>query len=248
MFDSEITMSTLADKLSKGLGGWLMYEHHSHRADLFSEKYLALGIGNILSGNFRDKVIAEYNHPVLKERKAGRPPQIDFVIIGENDEISLAVESKWVGTKNTTSPKVNDILWDLIRLEILNYNYSSKSLFVVAGKKSQVDELFSRSAFSNKTKTGKRRNLLPVKNHGIELDLIGCSIDRLKMICKLLERYKRIEIPSKISISRMYKFPKDSSSFENEVCVWSIKTVENTKRYKYEDLIKRVSKREAKLK
>jgi hypothetical protein len=67
-----ITPEKLAEKLSKGLGGWLMFEHHSHRADLFSEKYLASGIGNILAGNYRTKILAEYTHPVLKEscRKA----------------------------------------------------------------------------------------------------------------------------------------------------------------------------------
>jgi hypothetical protein len=246
MFDTELTITKLADKLSKGLGGWLMYEHHSHRADLFSEKYLAAGIGNILSGNFRDKVITEFNHPILQNRKAGRPPQIDFVIYNEG-KINLAVESKWFGTKTSSSPKTIDVVWDLIRLEILNFNFNSNALFIIAGKKSQIDEFFTRLDFIDKTTTGKSRNLLPTKNSEIILDLIGCSIDRLKIICKLSERYKTVEFPSKIKISRLYKFPTNASNFENEVCVWCIKSVENTKRYKYQDLFERIAKRESKL-
>lgn len=245
MFDTEPTITKLADKLSKGLGGWLMYEHHSHRADLFSEKYLAAGIGNILSGNYRDKVIAEYNHPILKDLKAGRPPQIDFVILNDK-RIKLALESKWFGTKTSTSPKLIDILWDLIRLEILNFNFESKAIFVIAGKKSQIDEFFIRADFMDKTTTGKSRNLLPSRNVGINLDLIGCSIERLKLVCKLSERYKTVEFPSKISISGIYNFPKNAKSFENEVCVWSVKAVKNTKRYKYEDLVEKIAKRESK--
>lgn len=147
------TLSTekLAEKLSKGLGGWLMYEHHSHRADLFSEKYLASGIGNILSGNYRAKIITEYTHPILKERVAGRPPQIDFVICEEDKSqrsygsINLAVESKWAGTKTTSSPRIGDILWDIVRLELFNYKYETKTLFVLAGKKSQMDEIYNKA-------------------------------------------------------------------------------------------------------
>ena len=241
----ELPITKLADKLSKGLGGWLMYEHHSHRADLFSEKYLAAGIGNILSGNFRDKVITEFNHPILKNKKAGRPPQIDFVIRND-DKINLAVESKWFGTKTSSSPKSIDVLWDLIRLEILNFAYNSNTLFVIAGKKSQIDKFFTCNDFVDKTSTGKSRNLLSIRNSGFVLDLIGCSNERLKMICKLSEKYKTVEFPSKITISRLYKFPTDATNFENEVCVWSIKSVANSKRYKYQDLFDRHAKREAK--
>lgn len=242
----EISINKLADKLSKGLGGWLMYEHHSHRADLFSEKYLAAGIGNILAGNFRNKVFTEFNHPILKNKKAGRPPQIDFVICND-DKINLAVESKWFGTKTSTSPKPIDVLWDLIRLEILHFTDDSNALFVIAGKKSQIDKFLNCPDFVDKTSTGKSRNLLSTKNSSLILDLIGCSNERLKMICKLSEKYKKVEFPSKITISKLYKFPTNATNFENEVCVWSVKSVVNAKRYKYQELLERYSKREAKL-
>lgn len=242
-----LSIEKLAEKVAKGLGGWLMFEHHSHRADLFSEKYLSLGIGNILSGNCRNKVIAEYTHPILKERKAGRPPQIDFVICNKDGLIKLALESKWVGTKNTSSPKMSDILWDIIRLELLNYQYKTEALFVLAGKKSQMDEIFEHTGFVDKTPKGKKRSLLPNRNFRIQLDLIGGSINRLKLLASCLERYKRVEVPSKILISGVHKFPHDCNNFENEVCVWSISTVNNAKRYKYADLCKRISKREDKI-
>ncbi len=88
----------IARKLAEGVAGWLFYEFHSRRYELFSEKYLTAPIGNILHGQFDRKVIAEYNHPILTQAKKtpGRPPQLDFVIVDKGN-ITVAVESKWIG-------------------------------------------------------------------------------------------------------------------------------------------------------
>lgn len=258
MNDPKLSIEKLAEKLSKGLGGWLMYEHHSHRADLFSEKYLTSGIGNILSGNYGSKIIAEFTHPILKERKAGRPPQIDFVICENNrtnrdkedknsikkiDNIKLALESKWVGTKTTSTPKIGDILWDLVRLELLNHNFQTESIFVLAGKKSQMDAIFEHPQFTDKTSKGKNRNLLTIRNSPTKLNLIGGSVERLQLLTNYLKNYKRVEAPSNILITGVRKYPKDCNNFENEVCVWGISSCTSAKRYKYSELMERLVKR-----
>lgn len=248
MTETTLTVSTLTDKLSKGLGGWLMYEHHSHRADLFSEKYLTSGIGNILAGNYRTKIIAEYNHPLLKAKGAGRPPQIDFVVNDENDSVKLAVESKWVGTKTSSSPKMQDILWDIIRLELLNHQFQAQALFVLAGKKSQTDALFNHPQFHDKIqdKQKKKSGLLPVRNVEMKLDLLNCSIERLKMIALYAQKYKEVEYPSAILITGIKRYPRDCNNFENEVCVWGISSCKAAKRFTYKELVDRIAKQEAK--
>lgn len=247
MFDSILSMSKLTEKIAKGLGGWLMYEHHSHRADLFSEKYLVSGIGNILAGNYRDKIIAEFTHPILKFNRAGRPPQLDFVLEDSEGSIKLALESKWVGTKSSTSPRTIDILWDLIRLELLNHKYDTGALFILAGKKSQIDEVFNQKTFADETSLGKRRPLLPTRKQGTTLNLLTGSIERVKMLATSLKKYKMVQAPSQIAISGAKIFPEVCENFENQVCVWSISSVKNAKRYKYADLLERITKREKKL-
>src|SRR5579871_3099922 len=135
-------------RLAEGVAGWLMYEFQSSRGRLFSEKYLTTPIGNILSGIYRERVLSEFPHPILNLHKMGRgrPPQIDFVIVDQKDreKIAIAVESKWVGAN---SLNVGDIIWDLIRLELLHNLYKTQCFFVLAGSKRGINELFKHERF-----------------------------------------------------------------------------------------------------
>jgi len=65
----------------------------------------------------------------------GRPPQIDFCIYKADKSIEIAVESKWLGNAQVG---VGDIIWDLIRLELLAHDLNVKCFFVLAGPKKKV--------------------------------------------------------------------------------------------------------------
>jgi len=86
--------------LSEGVAAWLTFERHSGREGLFSEKYLALPVAQILASHFGGSVEAEHNHPVLSDLgRRGRPPQLDF-IVRNSGQVSLVVESKWIGASS----------------------------------------------------------------------------------------------------------------------------------------------------
>src|SRR5262249_8205570 len=130
--------------LTEGVGSWLHFEYLCDRSGLFSEKYLAHPIGQILSARSANRTIAEYKHPVLAPlaKGAGRRPEVDFVICESYPTISLAVESKWVGQ---SEPSVESILWDLIRLELIAHQEEARCFFVLGGKRSALETLFGRN-------------------------------------------------------------------------------------------------------
>jgi hypothetical protein len=134
-----------------------------------------------------------------------------------------------------------------VRLELLNYQFKTQTLLVIAGKKSQTDLMFKNYLFIDKTPTGKKRTLLPNRNSPIKLDLIGCSLERLKLYASYTEKYKRVQFPSEILISGARIYPKDCVNFENEVCVWVISSNKDSKRYNYSELMERIAKRESQL-
>ena len=137
-------------KLSKGTSSWLEYEFACDRGNLFNEKYLSFPIGNILNSITDCMVLTEINHPVIKELKIGRPLQIDFVLHekGKKPNWKYIVESKWTGT---TEPKLEDIFWDLIRLQnIFEFHNNAKCYFVFSGfikkiKNSKISPLFTQT-------------------------------------------------------------------------------------------------------
>src|SRR3954470_3048856 len=150
---------TLARKLAEGVGGWLQLEFHCHRSEVFSEKYLAAPIGQILSAEFGLKAYAEVPHPVLAAfaKRPGRKPEIDFAVLDPHPTITVAVESKWIGR---SSIKAEHLLWDLIRLELLCHHLKAHAIFILGGRRGELDKFFATDAFVA-TNTRKRpRSLL----------------------------------------------------------------------------------------
>lgn len=218
-------------RLAEGVAGWLMYEYHSFRAQLFSEKYLTTPIGNILAGVYNQNVVAEFNHPVLQSHKKGpgRPPQIDFVI-REGENIKIAVESKWL---NKTQIGVADIIWDMIRLELIAEKYDAKCYFVLAGPKAKLQNLFLSERYLEKKSNGRTRPILRlqknIRKSSIRIDSPppkrgALIVDRMKM-------YHAVSMPSSIGSSYPEHYPKECRNVDNQVYVWEIFSLKNPPRF-----------------
>jgi len=122
-----------AKLLTQGVGAWLHFENACGRSELFSERYMASPIGQILYARSGNRAHAEVKHPVLEKlaKGPGRRPEIDFVVYDRHHKVSIAVESKWIGS---TTPSIKSILWDLIRLEMVAHHEKSRSFFVLGGQ------------------------------------------------------------------------------------------------------------------
>lgn len=222
----------ISRKIAEGVAGWLMYEFHSFRGQLFSEKYLTTPIGNILSGIYKERVVAEVNHPILNANKTwqGRPPQIDFCILKEDKTIDIAVESKWLGNSQVG---VGDIIWDLIRLVLLAHNLKVKCFFVLAGKRKNLQTLFNSDRFLEH-RTDKRTRpvlrLFRVRKAAIRID--NPPIERMKLIKSRILQYPNISMPSSIPSGYPEIYPIKGKNADFQVYVWEISSFKNKPRFR----------------
>lgn len=175
--------------LCEGVGSWLQFEHACDRAGLFSEKYLTHPIGQILSARSGNRVKSEYLHPVLSElaKGPGRRPEIDFVVCDPYPSISIAVESKWIGS---SKPSIERIIWDLIRLEMIAHHSKARCFFVLGGTRSNLNGYFEHQQFSGVISPRKSRPLLRTdSNTTHKTALVPTEQLRIPVLKKLFQPY-----------------------------------------------------------
>jgi hypothetical protein len=218
-------------KLAEGVAGWLMFESHSNRGRLFGEKYLTAPIGHILSGIYGTGVLAEMNHPILNMYKTwpGRPPQIDFGILAK-DKYTVAVESKWIGK---TQVGVGEIIWDLIRLELLHYAYATTCFFILGGQKKKLIELFASDRFQEPRENGRTRPVLRllknVKKLSIRID--SPPPKRAELIKGRISQYQNVSMPTGIVTGYPEFYPLTCKSSDYQVFIWEVRSYKSKPRF-----------------
>lgn len=220
------SLNNVQRKLAEGTSSWLLFEFHCMRGDLFSEKYLTTPVGQILSGMFPGRVKAEVNHPYLNPIiLKGRPPQLDFVI-SDNQDWKVAVETKWIINTPVT---LAQIVWDLIRLELLAKNNRCTAYFIIAGFDKRIKEVLGKTHFYNADL--KETNLITKKRvQTISLDLRKLDDVTKKFINEKLSRYKNITVPSKMNFTIPHSYPKESINLTFKTIVWRVNSIRNKHR------------------
>ncbi|RUX85472.1 MULTISPECIES: hypothetical protein [unclassified Mesorhizobium] len=215
-----------AKLLTNGVGAWLNFEAACGRTSLFSEKYMAHPIGQILNGASGGRTVAEYKHPVLAPQMSarGRRPELDFVVLDTEGKVALAVESKWIGR---TTPSVEKIFWDLIRLEMLA-NRGIRCLFLLGGKRKSLEQLFEHTAFDAKDNRGMWCPLLRWDNNVQHNTTLGPTVEaRRLMLRKLFRDFQTFQFPHAVVSRRTAPFPADPNSSTFQVYAWEIKSPAN---------------------
>tara|TARA_R110002033_G_scaffold170341_2_gene212629 strand:+ start:773 stop:1483 length:711 start_codon:yes stop_codon:yes gene_type:complete len=211
--------------LARGIAGWLQYEHACQRGAIFSEKYLSVPIAQILNTKYGDMVYSEIKHPILGDLSPGRgrPPEIDFTIHNENQEIIVAIESKWVG-KSTTKQTVERIIWDLVRLAMIGNNDDVKCYFILAGKKKHLTKLFENKHFiGEKNKKGTIRPILKTKESDkIKFRVDSPTEDRIKLLKPIFKLCQDVELPINLGTGKVQFYPKDAFNYDYQVYVWEV--------------------------
>jgi hypothetical protein len=213
----------LLRRLTEGLGAWLHYEFCCDRSELFSEKYLAPPVGILLSSAQIGRVFAEFTHPILAPLMTGRGrrPALDFVISESWPTPKLAIESKWVSESNFD---VSSIVWDLVRLSLLNLHYGTECYFVLGGQKRMLNRLFLREEFAGPANRSDATSILNYKsNHSSSLHLVPDQHYRVPLLRKVFEAWPpTLEAPQKIVTRRTAPFPKGQPSYQYQVFAWQI--------------------------
>jgi hypothetical protein len=216
--------------LSEGVAAWLTFERHSGREGLFSEKYLALPVAQILANHFGGNVEAEHNHPVLSDLgRRGRPPQLDF-IVRNSSQVSLVVESKWIGA---SSVKVEDVVWDCVRLELAANHYTCDSLFLLAGEKEKVYKALESNPFNPKTSRGNPSPILSLNGNGrLSVNIQSPKKAFGPKLHDYLKNYSEIMFPRSFVCGYGSQVNKHALSNDFIAAVWHIKP-EINKRYTF---------------
>lgn len=215
----------LAKLLSRGIAGWLLFEHSCYREPIFSEKYLSYPISQILNIKFGEFVHAEMKHPILGSATPGRgrPPEIDFVVLDENKEINVAIESKWIGNK-VTKKTVEKILWDLVRLAMIGNREDVKCYFIMAGKRRFLNRLFENEHFNGvPDKKGRVRPFLKVrKSDYMDVRIDAPKDDRIKLLKPIFKLCQNIDLPMRLGTGRTFCWPNNPTNQEYQVYVWEV--------------------------
>lgn len=158
----------LAKHLADGITAKLNFDFACHRGHGFGETYVHGVLNEILCARTTpNKQRIECGYPVPKISKStGRKREIDLAVIAfDKDEdldkkgaghLKCAIEVKWAGSSHCNEEK---ILSDLGRLQWLaNNDRNVQCLFVVSGKKQDVDKLFKEKVFLEGTNSLLSRN------------------------------------------------------------------------------------------
>jgi hypothetical protein len=89
--------------LATGIGGWLQLEHLSFKSTIFSEKYLAYPIGQLLIAHFGAKAHAEVKHSILEpfakgKREEGRKLILQFWTLIQRSKSPLRRNGSGIGS------------------------------------------------------------------------------------------------------------------------------------------------------
>jgi hypothetical protein len=217
-------MTNLTRILSEAVGSWLHFEFNCNRSGLFNEKYLSFPLGQVLSARLGGRVHAEFTHPVLAAlmNGRGRRPQVDFAYCEHWPRRTIAVETKWIGKTKVT---VEDIIWDLIRLEMIAHESGATCIFVLGGKRRHLELLFKTAAFSGGRGAGHRRPILNTKsNSQYDLWLVPHDHYRIPMLRKLFANLQEVPMPHSLSTIRTAPFPLDPPKAHYQVYSWMVCT------------------------
>ena len=209
--------------LAQAVGAWLQYEFACNRSNLFNERYLSVAIADALYAMHKDEVRSEYLHPVLAPHKSGpgRRPEVDFATVRKYPEVTSVVESKWVGSEGLSAA---DVLWDLLRLELIAHDSRVPAYFVMAGRRKHLEKFFQSKAFSGSpTSAGKFRYLLKLDRRPIgAIRVDSPNDDRRAIFAKLFHDYQEVSFSSRISTSVPAKYPEVCPMYQYQAYAWCV--------------------------
>jgi hypothetical protein len=192
---------------------------------------MSAAIASALYAIYRQEVRSEFLHPVLGPLQSGpgRRPEVDFAVISNYPEVSCVLESKWVGT---TPIRIEDVLWDLLRLELIAHKTKASAFFLLAGKRKHLKSFFeSRSFQGRRTVAGKYRATILKMQPQPRLRVSGAEEERKELFRKVLAPYQNISFPSMLSTSVGRIYPKDCPMFQYQACVWHVLAPAGTPRF-----------------
>jgi hypothetical protein len=210
-----------AKRLAMAAGAFLQYEFACQRDTLFNERSLVTPISNVLKAVYKHEVHTEFLHPVLAPLKSGpgRRPEVDFAVVQRYPEIICAVETKWVGAGGI---KMEDLLWDVLRLELIAHSAKADAYFVLAGRRRHLSDFLGSKAFVGQVRSkGKVRTILKMRPQP-RIRITAPLSERKGLFQKVLAEYQDLSFPVELSTTVGQMYPETCPTFQYQAYAWQI--------------------------
>jgi hypothetical protein len=171
---------------------------------------------------YKKSLHTEFLHPVLAPLKTGpgRRPELDFVVVETYPRIVCAVESKWVGADGI---KVEDVVWDLLRLELVANEAKADAFFVLAGRRKHLKAFFSSKAFLGKRRKANSPYRTILKMHSQpRMGIRHPAPERADLFHKLFTDYQDVSFPEVLVTSVAEKYPEICPNFQYQAYAWRV--------------------------
>lgn len=230
--------------LAQALGSWLHYEYALGRGGLFNERYISAPISQVLAYRFNCGVSAEHPHPTLStmHEGPGAKPSVDFAAIEKYPKVRALVESKWL---NDAGVKVEAIVWDLIRLEMVADAEDAEAYFVLAGKRDRMTQIFEAAPYRWQNGKQTESQLFDrIHRTSVEVEKLGEKYS--EKLRPFFMKYPNGSFPSKVSLKQPYSYPygvpapaadNDAGQPKYQVWVWEVQRNEGGGRFRPCDTI-----------
>lgn len=207
-------------RMVTGLGAWLQFEKQCGREYLFSERYLAAPLGQILSGLYGNRIWPEYEHPVLAPMASrGDKPRIDFVVFNEAQHPSVVIETKWAANGG---PSIEQVAWDMIRLELAASFWRSTAYFILAGRRRYLQQLMANKKFHAGGDAPGSQPLLPRPGGNTKVILHPARRHQLRLFRGIFTDKQETAFAENFSASAARPYPAEVASSEFQVFGWAI--------------------------
>jgi hypothetical protein len=210
-----------AKRLAMAAGAWLQYEFACQRDTLFNERSLVTPISNVLKAVYNHEVHTEFLHPVLAPLKTGpgRRPEVDFAVVQQYPEVICAVETKWVGAGGI---KMEDLLWDVLRLELIAHSAKADAYFVLAGRRRHLGDFLDSKAFLGQVRSkGKVQTILKMRPQP-RIKIANPLPERKGLFQKVLAEYQDLSFPVEVSTTVGQMYPETCPTFQYQAYAWQI--------------------------
>jgi hypothetical protein len=211
-----------AKRLAMAAGAWLQYEFACHRSQLFDEGSLVTPISAALNTIYKQNLHTEFLHPVLAPLKSGpgRRPELDFAVVETYPQIICAVETKWVGADGI---KIEDVVWDLLRLELVAHQAKADAFFVLAGRRKHLKAFFSSKAFLGKKRkpSSPFRTILKMRSQP-KMGIRNPAPEREGLFQKLFADYQDLSFPDALGTSVGERYPDFCPNFQYQAYAWRV--------------------------
>lgn len=146
----------------------------------------------------------------------GRRPQVDFAVTNTDGSYAVIVESKWTGRSTITTEQ---LIWDLIRLELIAFHSSAECYFVLGGFKKKIQPLLTPTHFAlNPVKPITKKQKTNISLH---LDQLAGPVST--SLSQRMKKYSKVKFPSIITCDFPHHYPHQGNNMTFQVYTWRVR-------------------------